>query len=286
MKEKGVLVDYLKQVRVMLSQRIISAIFGIILFILFIVWGSLPFTLMVGLITILAVNEFNRLLPHGDKRNGILIGIFSLFIIYYTYLTNSGVIKWPHGVIFFLILSIYLFLHIIIYSYQDIVSIISKNLFGLIYLGGGMSFFILLRDFNTSPFNQTKALWLVLVTTWATDTGAYFLGRFLGKRKLAPNISPNKTIEGAVGGILFSIIAVLIFTSIIHKINIVWIIYAIFASIISMAGDLFESSIKRDMGVKDSGNLIPGHGGILDRFDSLLFALPFTYYFLKWFLTL
>ena len=118
-----------------------------------------------------------------------------------------------------------------------------------------------------------------------TDISAYFVGRGCGKHKLAPVISPNKTIEGSIGGTVYAVAILMLVALILNATNVLQvnytalIMYLILASIIGQFGDLALSSIKRIVGVKDYGNLLPGHGGILDRFDSLLFVLPFTYLF-------
>lgn len=132
-------------------------------------------------------------------------------------------------------------------------------------------------------------LWAVLVGACLTDTFAYFTGRFFGKRHLAPKISPNKTVEGAVGGLFGGIVSMLIYGLIIGFINpgleinflnlgILGFLSAIFAQM----GDLSLSLIKRETGIKDFGSFIPGHGGILDRIDSIIFVAPVTYYFLSY----
>lgn len=122
-------------------------------------------------------------------------------------------------------------------------------------------------------------LWLftALAIVWAADTGAYFTGRHLGQHKLAPNISPNKTVEGLVGGVIAGVIVglggALLAGATGFQLPLVALV-ALFATLASVAGDLFESLLKRHAGVKDSGHLIPGHGGILDRIDGVLAALP------------
>ncbi|WP_369680427.1 phosphatidate cytidylyltransferase [Veillonella dispar] len=122
----------------------------------------------------------------------------------------------------------------------------------------------------------TITLWLVLFTTWASDTFAYFAGRAFGKRKIVPSISPNKTLEGFIGGFIGCIITGAVFS---YIVGIPWwmgIHVGMISGILAPLGDLFESKIKRLCNVKDSGTLLPGHGGVLDRFDSLLFAAPIT----------
>ena len=122
-------------------------------------------------------------------------------------------------------------------------------------------------------------VWLVVITAFGTDICAYFAGVTMGKHKLCPVISPKKTWEGAIGGILGSMILCLIFGLIFMKHAIaLCLIVGFLGSIISMFGDLTASIFKRKMGIKDYGNLIPGHGGILDRFDSILFTAPLVYY--------
>jgi phosphatidate cytidylyltransferase len=118
---------------------------------------------------------------------------------------------------------------------------------------------------------------LYLVMLWSTDSGAYLTGKFLGKHKLAPNLSPNKTIEGAIGGFVTLLIVALIGVFILHIPSSQWLIYfigAILLNVFSVIGDLYESMLKRKRGIKDSGNVIPGHGGILDRIDGLLASIP------------
>ena len=128
---------------------------------------------------------------------------------------------------------------------------------------------------------------LIFLCAWISDAGAYFIGRVFGKHRLAPTISPKKTIEGAVGGVIFCVIFNVAFTygytvitedSLHLEANLIALIVVSFVgSIIGIFGDLFASIVKRQTGIKDFGNIIPGHGGIIDRFDSVLFIAPFIY---------
>lgn len=149
-------------------------------------------------------------------------------------------------------------------------------MFASLYVGFGFRFMILIRDMGIDT------LMYLCIVIWATDVGAYLVGRFFGKHKLAPEVSPNKTIEGAIGGIVIAMLIgvsyVRIFTPDLGNTRHVWLL-SILLSIVGQCGDLVESALKRHFGVKDSGNFMPGHGGVLDRFDSLIFA---SFMFMIW----
>lgn len=127
---------------------------------------------------------------------------------------------------------------------------------------------------------------IVFIAIWTTDTGAYFVGRALGGRKLLPEVSPKKTVSGAVGGLVFAILCTVIAGGLfIGHVSLDWWRFAILGLVVSIAGqagDLVESALKRHYEVKDSGWLLPGHGGLLDRFDSLLLAAPIAYHLVQW----
>ena len=126
-------------------------------------------------------------------------------------------------------------------------------------------------------------IWLIfmLAGTWACDTSAYFVGKSFGKRKLAPVLSPKKTLEGALGGLLGSVLVSYLFSSYIYPFLSMpkMLLLGLMVGIAAEVGDLLESAFKREAGIKDSSRLIPGHGGILDRIDSALFTAPLVYYF-------
>ena len=129
--------------------------------------------------------------------------------------------------------------------------------------------------------DSPKMLLLVFILLWANDTFAYLTGRLLGKHKLFVRISPGKTIEGSIGGLVFTLAGIIVFSHYADWLSLKAAIgMGLIAVVFGTLGDLCESMLKRQAGVKDSGRLIPGHGGILDRFDSVLFALPFVSIFL------
>jgi phosphatidate cytidylyltransferase len=156
---------------------------------------------------------------------------------------------------------------------------------------GTFSSFILLRAvqgrIRVGAFAEAdRGAWVMLcvaVCVWSTDTFAFFTGKAIGNHKLAPKLSPGKTMEGFIGGLLGAVIAGALFG---HWIGLAWangaVIGAI-AGLIGPLGDLFESGLKRELGIKDFGNLMPGHGGVLDRFDSLMFVAPIAYLYLVFF---
>jgi phosphatidate cytidylyltransferase len=180
--------------------------------------------------------------------------------------------------------------------------------FGAAYIGGTLSFAYAIRyhDYAFAPAPVTIAghtygvpsggllLLLPLLTTWASDIGAYAFGRMLGKHKLIPSVSPGKTVEGAIGGLVGSMLIAWLYCSFVLRptahLGFRWnpfgvLAFGVLVSVAAQIGDLAESLLKREAGVKDSSTLLPGHGGILDRCDSLFFVLPISYVFFGWLLT-
>lgn len=162
-------------------------------------------------------------------------------------------------------------------------TVISKNHFNfedagvftlaILYVGMGFHFFVQAREVGTST------LFYALLIVWITDSGAYLIGRRIGKHKLAPRISPNKTWEGSIGGTVVAVLVMAIYTHFFPQYY-SWgwmLVMTLLLSIAGQFGDLIESALKRYYKVKDSGTILPGHGGILDRFDSLLIVLPILY---------
>jgi len=184
----------------------------------------------------------------------------------------------------------------------------SSTLFGVVYTAGMLSFGYALRYHDTvqgydvvgaqhlglgvADLGVTPGgvlLILPMVVTWASDIGAYFTGRTIGGRKLIPSVSPGKTVAGAVGGLVVSMVVAYVYARhvlapVAHLGFTPWgaVLFGALISVAAQTGDLFESLLKREGGVKDSSRILPGHGGILDRFDSLIFVLPVAYLLVGW----
>jgi len=157
---------------------------------------------------------------------------------------------------------------------------ISKAVSGPIYVVLPLSMLVMI---DIRPHGNIWIFFLLAVV-FATDTGAFYFGRIFGKHKLYKAISPNKTWEGSFGGLFSSIVVAYLFLRIsgIHGFDLPVLILVIILSLFSQVGDLAESMLKRNHGIKDSGKILPGHGGVLDRIDGLLFAIPVLYIFLNW----
>ncbi len=160
---------------------------------------------------------------------------------------------------------------------------VASTAFGVLYLGGGLGSIILLRRDSPGSDGPPYVV-LALTLAWLSDTGAYFAGRFLGKHKLYPAVSPKKTVEGALGGLCAGVLgAVVLSMFFLRTLPVVHaVVLAIVAGALGQAGDLGESLLKRSSGVKDSGGIVPGHGGILDRTDALLVTSTLTYLYVLW----
>jgi phosphatidate cytidylyltransferase len=197
---------------------------------------------------------------------------------------------WPDGSMILLIgammiLTVSLFSRLEI---PDAFRAVVFSFFGAAYVGGLMGFLIALRTWNRGSYSGADLVMMLFVIIWSGDSFAYFAGKSFGRHKLAPIVSPHKTWEGAFAGFLFSVVA-----AVVCKLTFVKEMSLVDAmavggliGIIGQIGDLCESIVKRAAKVKDSGGIIPGHGGMLDRLDSLLFGAPAMYYYLSFFAVL
>lgn len=243
------------------------------------VLGGVYLNFAVMILSLLGLHEFYKTIK-TKNINAINIFGYSLCIFYYIsiYLNNNYFLKYT---LLLLILVIVIMFCLSIFLPQYNFIDISMTVFGFIYVPLLFSFIYLV---NAKEGGECF-VWLIFISSWLCDTAAYYTGRSIGKHKLIPKVSPNKTVEGSIGGLFGSVIGCIVFGIIIQKSNINVAIYhyliiGILCGIVGQFGDLTASSIKRYCGVKDYSNLIPGHGGILDRFDSILFSAAAVYYYL------
>lgn len=261
--------------------RLISGIFLILgLFFVLLYGGDLLFCVC-GIVSIIGLVEIFRVFKLSKTRLAYLGYIFTIFYYLMLYFYKST------GILLFLIAMLILLLIFYVLSYPKFnIKQVSLIAFAILYVAVMFSFVYLIRARNEYG---KYFVWLIFISSWGCDTFAYCTGMIFGKHKLTPILSPKKTVEGAIGGIIGAALLGAIYTYIIFgKINkdisfsCVQVAVACgIGAIISMLGDLTASAIKRDYGVKDYGDLIPGHGGILDRFDSVIFAAPALFFLLS-----
>lgn len=267
--------------------RIISGIVGILLTTYVVTFGSWLFALAVLLLAGLAWHEFCNAFIHKNLSLAYFSGMLALFFLLgCAWMGNSEEILAVFTVTLLVILSQMIFRHAAFSVEQAFASSA-----GIFYIGISFIHLILLRYMGGSTgniltpagtFTQGEALlWLAFLGTWASDTFAYFTGYFLGRHKLCPDISPKKTIEGFAGGILGTVLVCAGIGSICSFSVVHTAVLGVLIALTATLGDLVESSIKRYTGIKDSGSLIPGHGGVLDRFDSIMFTVPLVYYYVQ-----
>ncbi len=274
-----------------MGQRIKTAIVAIPIALFLIKMGGLPF--MLG-VMVLAMAGFKELQDMLHKLNiQVYIGSGALGIFFMLLAAGLGFDEWllPMITLFSLLV---LLEGLALYARGNFPQNCGLTCLSLVYIGLPFAHFILLRELTgrvyTLPLWGSVSLgeallWMTMFATWASDTFAYFGGRAFGKTKLLPKVSPKKTREGALCGFIGCVATVLLM-------GCLWLDYSAVSMLLlgigigffAPLGDLVESILKRSCDIKDSGNFFPGHGGVLDRCDSLIFSVPFAYYFLAGFL--
>lgn len=277
-----------------LGKRVIVALIGAPIALAVIWYGDAALATLASALAALSAFEFYRLARAGGSTPmvvpGVALAAIVPLVVHAHYL---GVVQVPvsAGVLAMLVLTaIAIWLRGVD---GKPLSAIGVTALGVAYTGGTLSYVYALRYYGYAVGDTAGALVVILpvVLTWASDIGAYFAGRLIGGAKLIPRVSPGKTIAGAIGGLVFTVIVCAIFVAYLLKpraqlafspVGIV--LFGIAISVSAQLGDLAESLFKREAGVKDSGTLFPGHGGALDRLDSLFFVLPIAYVLYGWLL--
>lgn len=253
-----------------MKTRIITAVVALAIFIPLIVCGGWSLTIAAVALGIVAMSEvlvMKKMFVISFEAIVSYLGV-ALLILPDNWLDflPSVATRW-FG--FYLLVAL-LLLHTVIRRQRFTFDDAGVLTLAMLYIGMGFHFFVVARSVNF----QTLLYGMLIV--WITDSGAYLIGRKLGKNKLAPRISPNKTWEGSVGGTVAAtiILAIYLYFFPVGDGLVTMIVLTLILSIMGQLGDLVESSLKRYYGVKDSGKILPGHGGILDRFDSMLLVMP------------
>ncbi|MDR2191968.1 MAG: phosphatidate cytidylyltransferase [Endomicrobium sp.] len=255
----------------MLSTRILTAIVGIPLIFSCVYFGGIYFFALMFVVSFFCVYEYLSITAKYNPYKIPSLILSSLFFISLIYLDAF--------IGAFVILFILFAVEVFGKNTEFCIQRISVSFLGAFFLPFTFMYMCYLREFENFGM---RLIFFIFIVVWVLDTAAYAFGKLFGKHKLAPNVSPKKTVEGAVAGVIFGII-----TSIVCKIIFIpdallgfkeTLILGFVISVVGQFSDLAESLIKRDGNIKDSGKMIPGHGGFLDRFDSYIFAAPAAYY--------
>lgn len=255
------------------DNRYLGAIF-IAPIIIFIFLGGLPLKLLTIALSVIGLHEFYNALKNKNFKPISYIGYILIACLYLV----NGYDK----MLLLLILATIIALIIPVINLKVTFIDSSLTIIGFVYVAFLFSFLPAIDSMEGGRF----LIWLVFIGSWGADTAAYYAGRMFGKRKLCPEVSPKKTIEGSIGGLIGSAVLCGIYGLIVskyvpHVAIIHFVIIGLLTGVAGQFGDLVASSIKRYVGIKDYSNLIPGHGGILDRFDSILFNALVVFYYLS-----
>ncbi len=259
----------------MFKTRLISGIVLVILALIFIINGGPLLLAVMGVVSLIGLFELYRVF--GVEKSAGIAG-YAAAVVYYLNL-QFGFLP---DVMFLIMALLLACMCIFVFGYPRFhVSQIIAVFFGFFYVAAMLSCIYLTRELP----GGTYLVWLIFLSSWGCDTSAYCFGKLFGRHQMTPMLSPKKSVEGGVGGVVGAAVLTIIYGFIFKNgmgadVKYILIMAAIAAAgaLFSMVGDLAASAIKRNYGIKDYGKLIPGHGGIMDRFDSVIFTAPVIYY--------
>ena len=259
----------------MFKTRLISGIILVIIALATIISGSwiLFFTLLA--VSLIGMRELYKVMKVSDEHVTVLelVGYLGAVLYYIAMKADFG----NYGTMA-IIISMILILFVYVFGYPKYrAEQVMAAFFGVVYVAVMLSFIYLTRSLPDGKF----LVWLIFLCSWGCDTCAYCVGMLIGKHKMAPVLSPKKSIEGAVGGVAGAALLGVIYAAATQGKMAEYALICAVGALISMVGDLAASAIKRNQNIKDYGKLIPGHGGILDRFDSVIITAPVIYYLAK-----
>ena len=260
-----------------IKTRTFTIVIGVPLVLLIIHLGGVIFHFTIALLAIIGTIELWNIFK-SQHNPSLILGISaSLFFLFRNTMSETFFVN--DNLLFTIIILLIFTEHFLLKANKKYMVInIATTIFIAIYIGHLLSFLIDIRNLTYGSLFIVFALF----TTWMSDTMAYIVGSNFGKKHIFPNISPNKTLEGFIGGILGGSIFGIAFYFLLPLHPLILFTLGLIAAICGQAGDLFESIIKRNFSVKDSGKLIPGHGGVLDCMDSILFSVPVLYFCLNY----
>ena len=257
-----------------LKTRVITAIVALAIFIPLILIGHLPLTIAAIALAIVAMSEILIMKKMFLTSFAAIMSYLGVAIVTVPQSWMAWLPDHFNRLTTFYLIVILILLHTVVHKGRFSFDDAGVLILGMLYIGMGFNAFIQAR-----AVNFVTLLYGMLIV-WLTDSGAYIFGRQFGKHKLAPKVSPNKTIEGSVLGTIFATVILAIYLLFFHvgyDNYYMMVLATLLLSIFGQFGDLIESALKRYYGVKDSGKILPGHGGILDRFDSMLMVMPALY---------
>jgi phosphatidate cytidylyltransferase len=277
-----------------LGRRVIVALIGAPLALIIIWFGGAALATLAASLSALAAWEFFRLARESGNIPMTGIGVVAAALLpLVVHAQFLGIIQVPPVAITLFVLALIALAIWLRGTGGRPLAAVGTTVLGIMYTGGTLSYVYALRYFGYAVGDVAGSLVVILpvLLTWASDTGAYFAGRAIGGAKLIPSVSPGKTIAGAVGGLVLTVVVCAAYVHWILRPQAQlafspWglVVFAVCISVAAQVGDLAESLLKREANVKDSGTLFPGHGGALDRLDSLFFVLPVSYALYGWLL--
>lgn len=275
----------------MLKTRVTSGLIGLLVLGIVVFAGELTLGVAVFALAILGLFEFYNAISNKGLRPVRIVGYLSALPI--LFIALNGIKNESFNTLFsfetiflFMFLLIISLLSFIVFKHDkyNIVDI-ALTYMGILYIPFLFSFVVLIRGFDRGNLY----IWMIFIGAFATDTFAYFSGMLFGKRKLMPKISPKKTVEGSIGGALGCVIIMILFGMYLNNNSVSIPLYhfgvmGLLCGVVSQVGDWSASAVKRYVEVKDYGDIMPGHGGVLDRIDSILFVAPLLYFYIVFFL--
>ncbi|MBO5460442.1 MAG: phosphatidate cytidylyltransferase [Ruminococcus sp.] len=268
----------------MFKTRLLSGILLVIIALLTVITGGPVLFATIAIISLIGMSELYKVFEIERKATGICGYIFAILYFAILWMKTTGVVEEATALTMMMgsfMLFLICLMAVMVFGYpKHHPTKIMVAFFGVFYVAVMLSYVYQTRLLEAGVFT----VWLVFVCSWGCDTCAYCVGMLIGKHKMAPVLSPKKSVEGGIGGVVGAALIGVLYAFAINK----WgnagvdvVSYAIIGGVggaISQVGDLCASAIKRQCGIKDYGKLIPGHGGILDRFDSMIFTAPIIYY--------